>query len=113
MTIARRLYLVLGIMLLLISAELCALLFTINTLSAVRAYVAGEGLWSKAEKDAAYHLEAYGRTLPKSIRPIGSVSGLASAISKPAWSLRRQSLTRAAHPRDSCMGATTSRTSLG
>ena len=62
MTIARRLYLVLGIMLLLISAELCALLFTINTLSAVRAYVAGEGLWSKAEKDAAYHLEAYGRT---------------------------------------------------
>ena len=62
MTIARRLYLVLGIMVLLISAELSALWFTIHTLSAVRASVAGEGIWSKAEKDAAYHLEAYGRT---------------------------------------------------
>jgi PAS domain S-box-containing protein len=62
LTIARRLYLVLGIMVLLISAELSALWFTIHTLSAVRAYVAGEGVWSKAEKDAAYHLEAYGRT---------------------------------------------------
>jgi diguanylate cyclase (GGDEF)-like protein len=49
-------------MVLLISAELSALWFTIHTLSAVRAYVAGEGLWSKAEKDAAYHLEAYGRS---------------------------------------------------
>jgi signal transduction histidine kinase len=62
LTIARRLYLVLGIMVLLISAELSALWFTIHTLSAVRSYVAGEGAWSKAEKDAAYHLEAYGRT---------------------------------------------------
>jgi signal transduction histidine kinase/PAS domain-containing protein len=62
LTIARRLYLVLGIMVLLISAELSALWFTIHTLSAVRAYVAGEGIWSKAEKDAAYHLEAYGLT---------------------------------------------------
>jgi len=62
MTIARRLYLVLGIMVLLISAELSALWFTIHTLSAVRASVAAEGIWSKAEKDAAYHLEAYGRT---------------------------------------------------
>jgi diguanylate cyclase (GGDEF)-like protein/PAS domain S-box-containing protein len=62
MSIARRLYLILGIMVLLISAELSALWFTIHTLSAVRAYVGGEGLWSKAEKDAAYHLEAYGRT---------------------------------------------------
>jgi PAS domain S-box-containing protein len=62
LTIARRLYLVLGIMVLLITAELSALWFTIHTLSAVRASVAGEGIWSKAEKDAAYHLEAYGRT---------------------------------------------------
>ena len=69
MTIARRLYTVLGIMVLLISAELSALWFTIHTLSAVRAYVAGEGLWSKAEKDAAYHLEAYGLTRdPKEYR---------------------------------------------
>jgi PAS domain S-box-containing protein len=62
MSIAHRLYFVLAIMVLLISGELSALWFTIHTLSAVRAYVQGEGLWSKAEKDAAYHLEAYGRT---------------------------------------------------
>jgi PAS domain S-box-containing protein len=49
-------------MVLLITGELSALWFTINTLSAVRSYVAGEGLWSKAEKDCLYHLEAYGRT---------------------------------------------------
>lgn len=62
MSLTKRLYLILGIMVLLFSAELSALWFTIHTLSAVRAYVGGEGLWSKAEKDAAYHLEAYGRT---------------------------------------------------
>jgi diguanylate cyclase (GGDEF)-like protein/PAS domain S-box-containing protein len=62
MSITNRLYLILGIMVLLISAELSALWFTIHTLSAVRAYVGGEGLWSKAEKDAVYHLETYGRT---------------------------------------------------
>lgn len=62
MSISQRLYLILGIMVLLISAELCALWFTIHTLSAIRAYVGGEGLWSKAEKDAVYELEAYGRT---------------------------------------------------
>ena len=31
-------------------------------LSAVRAYVAGEGLWSKAQKDAVLHLRLYGET---------------------------------------------------
>jgi diguanylate cyclase (GGDEF)-like protein len=62
MTISRRLYLILAVVALLIAAELTALWFTIHTLSAVRAYVGGEGLWSKAEKDAVYQLEAYGRT---------------------------------------------------
>jgi len=62
MSISQRLYLILGIMVLLISVELTALWFTIHTLSAVRSYVGGEGLWSKAEKDATYQLEAYGRT---------------------------------------------------
>jgi signal transduction histidine kinase len=31
-------------------------------LSAVRAYVAGEGAWSKAQKDAVMHLRSYGET---------------------------------------------------
>lgn len=51
-----------GIMALLIAVELFTLFFSINTLSSVRAYVAGEGLWSKAQKDAIYHLGRYGHT---------------------------------------------------
>jgi methyl-accepting chemotaxis protein len=62
MSISQRLYLILGIMILLMSAELTALWFTVSTLSAVRAYVGAEGLWSKAQKDAIYQLEVYGRT---------------------------------------------------
>lgn len=34
----------------------------LSTLSAVRAYVGGEGLWSKAQKDAARSLHQYGQT---------------------------------------------------
>jgi len=46
-------------MALLVTIELCTLWFAVNTLSSVRAYVEGEGLWSKAQKDAAYHLRIY------------------------------------------------------
>lgn len=47
-------------MALLIGLELCILIFALNTLSSVRAYVGGEGLWSKAQKDALFHLYKYG-----------------------------------------------------
>ena len=47
-------------MALLIGVELFVLLFSLNTLSSLRAYVGGEGLWSKAEKDAVFHLHRYG-----------------------------------------------------
>ncbi|BAK78348.1 diguanylate cyclase/phosphodiesterase with PAS sensor(s) [Pseudogulbenkiania sp. NH8B] len=33
-----------------------------NVLSAVRAYIAGESLWSKGQKDAVYYLERYAET---------------------------------------------------
>ena len=33
----------------------------INLQSSVRAYVGGEGLWSKAQKDAVFDLDAYTR----------------------------------------------------
>jgi hypothetical protein len=33
----------------------------VNILSSVRAYVGGEGLWSKAQKDGMYQLLKYGR----------------------------------------------------
>lgn len=49
-------------MAMLIAIELGALIFSINTLSSVRAYVGGEGLWSKAQKDAIYQLLKYGRS---------------------------------------------------
>src|SRR5450432_4470905 len=60
--IAKKLYFTVGIMALLIAVELVVLFFSINTLSSVRAYVGGEGLWSKAQKDAIYQLRTYGIT---------------------------------------------------
>ncbi|MBO9200320.1 MULTISPECIES: sensor histidine kinase [Niastella] len=61
-SIAKKLYFTVGIMATLIAIELGALVFSINTLSSVRAYVSGEGLWSKAQKDAMYQLLRYSRT---------------------------------------------------
>lgn len=61
-SIAKKLYFTVGIMATLIAIELAVLIFSINTLSSVRAYVGGEGLWSKAQKDAMYQLLKYGRT---------------------------------------------------
>jgi signal transduction histidine kinase/CheY-like chemotaxis protein len=61
-SIARKLYFTVGLMALLIAMELFTLQFAIRTLSSVRALVGAEGLWSKAQKDAAYSLQKYGRT---------------------------------------------------
>jgi len=61
-SIAGKLYFTVGLMALLIAVELGVLVFSINTLSSVRAYVGGEGLWSKAQKDALYQLLKYART---------------------------------------------------
>jgi len=61
-SIAKKLYFTVGIMALLIAIELVVLFFSINTLSSVRAYVSGEGLWSKAQKDGLYQLLKYART---------------------------------------------------
>jgi len=58
-SIAKKLYFVMGTMALLIAFELFALWFSVNTLSSIRAYVGGEGLWSKSQKDAIYHLNRY------------------------------------------------------
>jgi signal transduction histidine kinase len=61
-SISRKLYFTVGIMALLVTIELCTLFFAVNTLSAVRSFVAGEGLWSKAEKDAVLKLHMYAYT---------------------------------------------------
>jgi signal transduction histidine kinase len=58
--IAPKLYFTVGIMAVLIGLELFALVFALHTLSSLRGYVGGEGLWSKAQKDAVFHLYRYG-----------------------------------------------------
>jgi signal transduction histidine kinase len=59
LSIAKKLYFVFGVMAVLIAGELGTLRFAMRTLSAVRAFVGGEGLWSKGQKDALYHLQRY------------------------------------------------------
>jgi PAS domain S-box-containing protein len=61
-SIAKKLYFVVGIMGVLIVCELLTLRFAMGTLSAARAFVGGEGLWSKAQKNAAIALLRYGHT---------------------------------------------------
>lgn len=58
-TISKKLYFTVGVMAFLVTIELCTLWFSVNTLSSVRAFVNGEGLWSKAQKDAVYNLVIY------------------------------------------------------
>ena len=61
-SITKKIYTVVGIMGLLIAVELLTLLFAMNTLSSVRAFVGGEGIWSKAQKDAVLNLQRYAET---------------------------------------------------
>lgn len=61
-SIAQRLYFVVGIMGLLIVLELATLRFAMVKLSAVRAFVGGESLWSKAQKNAVFSLQRYAST---------------------------------------------------
>lgn len=61
-SISTRLYFVVGIMGLLIILELLTLRFAMAKLSAVRAFVGGESLWSKAQKDATFSLQRYAFT---------------------------------------------------
>jgi two-component system, sensor histidine kinase len=62
LSVSTKLYTVVGIMATLIAGELFTLLFAMDTLSAVRAFVGGEGLWSKAQKNAVHNLEKYAIT---------------------------------------------------
>ena len=59
LSVSKKLYSVVGIMALLIAVELFTLLFAMRTLSAGRALVHGEGLWSKSQKDAIQSLQQY------------------------------------------------------
>jgi two-component system, sensor histidine kinase len=59
LSVSKKLYAVVGLMTFLITAELFTLKYTVNILSAVRAFVSGEGLWSKAQKNALLEIQNY------------------------------------------------------
>src|SRR5262249_23677240 len=59
LSIPTRMQVVLGIMVVLIIGELTTLRFAMDTLSALRATVAAEGIWSKEQKEAAFSLQWY------------------------------------------------------
>lgn len=56
-SIQKKLYLIFGLMAVLIVLELLTLKYAMTNLSAVRAFVYGESVWSKAQKDSAYYLK--------------------------------------------------------
>lgn len=58
----RRYLLLIAPMALIIAVLLVLVDATMENMSAGRAYVGGEGLWSKAQKDAVYHLLRYSRS---------------------------------------------------
>jgi len=65
LSIFKKLYGVVGLMALLIAVELFTMLFTMDVLSAVRSFVGGEGIWSKAQKDSIQSLHKYVFTLDR------------------------------------------------
>ena len=62
LSVSKKLYCVVGAMALLIAMELFSLIFAMRTLSSVRAFVAGEGYWSKAQKDSITAIQNYAVT---------------------------------------------------
>lgn len=62
LSVSKKLYCVVGAMGLLIAMELLSLILAMRTLSAVRAFVAGEGYWSKAQKDSITAIQNYAVT---------------------------------------------------
>lgn len=61
-SIATKLYAVVGTMALLVIIELLTLKFATDTLSALRAFVGGEASWSKAQKNAVFRFQRYAMT---------------------------------------------------
>jgi len=60
--ISRRLVLIIWPFLAVVLILVALGVFSFDVLSSVRAYVGGESLWSKAQKDAVYHLTSYAHT---------------------------------------------------
>lgn len=58
-SITKKIYFTIGTMALLITIELASLMFSLSTLSSVRALVGAEGLWSKSQKNAVISIKQY------------------------------------------------------
>src|SRR5947207_15070133 len=61
-SISRRLLLIVWPFLAIVVLLVLLAVGSVDILSSVRAYVSGESLWSKAQKDAAYYLNNYARS---------------------------------------------------
>ncbi|MBN8536687.1 MAG: response regulator [Deltaproteobacteria bacterium] len=59
LSVFNKLYLIVAIFIVLISFELFICFFAMNCLHGVRAFVGGEGIWSKAQKNAILNLHLY------------------------------------------------------
>lgn len=62
LSLLKKVYIFIIIMTILVAFELKVLFFAIETSAAIRAFVGGEGLWSKAQKDAVHSLHNYNQT---------------------------------------------------
>lgn len=97
--IIKKLYCVVGAIALLIAFGFFTLWCSLNTLSSVRAFIGAEGLWSKAQKQAIYHLEKYSGTSDENYYkefqeflkvPLGDRKALKEIINKePNWEIAR------------------------
>lgn len=56
-SLQKKLFFIFGLMAFLILGELLTLKYSMSNLTAVRAFVYGESVWSKAQKDSAYYLK--------------------------------------------------------
>ncbi|MDG0816962.1 response regulator [Bdellovibrio svalbardensis] len=59
LSVAKKLYTVVGVMAFLVALELLTLLFAMSTLSTLRAFASGESTWSKAQKSSIHSLHLY------------------------------------------------------
>ncbi len=62
LSISKKLYTVVGVMALLLAGELLVLRLAMDSLSALRAFVSGEALWSKGQKNAAFSIQRFAFT---------------------------------------------------
>jgi len=60
--LSKKVFFLVGTMIVLVVFELIILSYAMTNLSAVRTYVAGEGEWSKSQKNAFYIFQRYART---------------------------------------------------